>query len=889
MVQEKPTCHTQPMPSLGDRLARSLAERYAIERQVGEGGMATVFLARDMRHDRRVAIKVLREDVAQRMGAERFLREIRTTATLTHPHIVPLHDSGEADGIVYYVMPFVDGESLRDRLDREGQLPVADAVRIACDIASALDYAHRHGFVHRDVKPANILLHENRALVADFGIARVLEGSDGDLRLTETGMSVGTPQYMSPEQAMGEKHVTGRTDIFALGSMLYEMLAGEPPFTGETAQTIVAKMMTTSPVPLRDLRPAVPTHVAAAIDGALQKVAADRFGTAAAFAEALERPDGEAATPAGAHGRRSHRATRLAAAGALAIAIAAVSGGVIARTFMPARAVRANVARAVIPLARDQLLFIHGYPLDISRDGNFLVYVGDDSGKSQLFLRPLVDTIAQAIPGTTGASTPFISPDGAWIAFFADDKLRKVPTGGGAAMDVASTPAAETGATWGTDGNLLYALGDSALYRVRSDGSGAASIIAEPGSPARRHALGALKWPALLPDNARAMVTTDSGIGVMDLTSGDIRIVLRGRQARYLPTEQLLFDDNEGRVRVVGFDAKRGEVVGASVPVLEAFRGPGGAATYFTVSDNGTLVYMPGNFRRTLVRVNRYGQDTPINAEPRGYRFPQVSPDGKSVAVTVDPRPSAIWVVDVATGQAAPLTTDKRHSIVPVWSPDGTRIVFNHYPGQFSDPTSSGVMWMSAQPGAERHSAFAPGWAQKVGDISVTQWTRAAGLLGIRTSRYLRGDIVQFRLGDSSATPIVSSPADDRSATLSPDGRWLAYTSTISGTNEVYVRPYPQAGASVLVSTHGGTDPVWSHDGTDLLYRSGSRIMAVAHDPRSTSRAFAAPKVLFSGAFDFSQERNWSVSRDGTFIMIKADPTTGRQLRVVFNWFDELA
>src|SRR5919107_1585352 len=208
MVRRPASCHNERMATLGERLSRALTERYSIERQVGEGGMATVFLARDIRHDRQVAIKVLREDLAQHMGADRFLREIRTTATLNHPHIVPLHDSGEADGIVYYVMPFIEGESLRDRLDREGQLPVADAVRIACDIASALDYAHRHGFVHRDVKPANILLHEDRALVTDFGIARVRDGG-GELRLTETGMSVGTPQYMSPEQAMGERHITG--------------------------------------------------------------------------------------------------------------------------------------------------------------------------------------------------------------------------------------------------------------------------------------------------------------------------------------------------------------------------------------------------------------------------------------------------------------------------------------------------------------------------------------------------------------------------------------------------------------------------------------------------------------------------------------------------------
>ena len=869
------------MSTLAGRLARALSERYSLERQVGEGGMATVLLARDLRLGRQVAIKVLREDVAQRMGAERFLREIRTTATLNHPNIVPLHDSGEADGIVYYVMPFVEGESLRDRLDREGQLPVVDAVRIACDIASALDYAHRHGFVHRDVKPENILLHEGRALVADFGIALVREGGGDVTRLTDTGMSVGTPHYMSPEQAMGEKHVTGRTDIFALGSMLYEMLAGEPPFSGDTAQIIVAKMMTTSPTPIRDIRPTVPAHVARAIDRALQKMAADRFGTAAEMADALQRPDDAAASGSSGAPRNRRRAASLMAAGALVLMLGAVSGAVIVRSFTSARATHAQVVRAMIPLGQDQLLLMQGYPLDISRDGRYLVYVGDDDGKSQLYLRPLADTIARAIAATAGASTPVMSPDGEWIAFFADDKLKKVPRIGGAPIDVASIPSSETGAAWGSDGTLLYALGDSALYRVRSDGTGATVILAEPRSPARRHALGALKWPALLPDNGRAIVTTDSGIAVMDLASGDVRIVIRGRQARYLPTEQLLFDDNEGRVRVVGFDVRRGVVRGASVPVFEAFRGPGGGATYFSVSDNGTLVFMPGGFQRLLVRVNRYGQETPINAEPRGYRFPRVSPNGRSVAVTVDPRPSSIWIVDATSGQASPLTTDRVHSIGPVWSPDGTRIAF----------LRNGVVWMSARSGAEIHTMFAPGSKQRLGSLGLTDWTAGAGFFAHQSNgrpEQLRADIVQFRMGDSTVTPVVSSPAEDRVAALSPDGKWLAYASTISGANEVYARPYPEDGPSVRVSAHGGTEPVWSPDGATLFYRAGSRIMSVARHLRATSGAFDAPQLLFSGAFDFSQEKNWALSPDGTFIMIKADPTTGRQLRVVFNWFEEL-
>jgi Tol biopolymer transport system component len=877
------------MPTLGERLAQSLSGRYSIEREVGEGGMATVFLARDVRHDRQVAIKVLREDITQRMGAERFLREIRTTATLSHPHIVPLHDSGDADGIVYYVMPYVDGESLQDRLDREGQLPVAQAIRIARDIAGALDYAHRHGVVHRDVKPANILLHEDRALVVDFGIALALEGSDGNSRLTESRASIGTPQYMSPEQAMGEKHITGRADIFALGAMLYEMLAGEPPFTGESAQTIIAKMMTTTPVPVRDLRPAVPAYVADAIDGALQKIAADRFATAAKFSEALVAGDGDRRPGSDSPVRLGQYPARLMAAAILVVALAAAGGAVIARSFSAAHALKATVDRALIPLARDQLLSIKGLPLDISRDGKYLVYVGDDSGKSQLFLRPLADTIARAVPGTAGASTPFLSPDGEWIAFFANDKLRKVPRSGGSPIDIATVSSSETGATWGTDGTLLYALRGGALYRVGSDGTAAVKIVAEPKSTVRRQALGGIRSPSLLPDNARALVATDSGIGIMDLSSGDVRILMRGRQPRYLPTEQILFDDTEGRVRVVGFDARRGMLRGVPVPVFEAFRGPGGGATYFTVSDNGTLVYMQGSFQRSLVRVNRYGQETPIHAEPRGYRFPMVSPDGKSVAITVDPRPSAIWVVNAVTGQAAPITTDTVHSLGPVWSPDGTRLAFVQYvPG----PAITRLVWMAAQSGAAQHYVFAQGADQRFGELSISQWSTSAGFLasqrGATTPAKLHWDIVQFRPGDSVVTPLVASPADDRDPALSPDGKWMAYVSTISGANEVYVRPYPNAGPGVLISSHGGADPTWSASGAEVVYRAGSSIMSVAHNPASGVGAFGAPKMLFNGSFDFSQDRNWALSPDGTFIMIKADPTMGRQLRVVFNWFDEL-
>ncbi|HSR93168.1 MAG TPA: serine/threonine-protein kinase, partial [Gemmatimonadales bacterium] len=250
--------------TIDHRLSTALSDRYRIERELGQGGMATVYLAQDLRHDRRVAVKVLRPELAAVIGADRFLSEIKTTANLQHPHILPLFDSGDADSFLFYVMPFVEGESLRDRLSREKQLPIPDAVRIATEVAGALDYAHRHGVIHRDIKPENILLHDGRALVADFGIA-LAASKAGGTRMTETGMSLGTPIYMSPEQAMGEREVTARSDVYALGCVLYEMLVGDPPFIGSTAQAIVAKVLTEKPAPPSKFRETVPEAVEDAV------------------------------------------------------------------------------------------------------------------------------------------------------------------------------------------------------------------------------------------------------------------------------------------------------------------------------------------------------------------------------------------------------------------------------------------------------------------------------------------------------------------------------------------------------------------------------------------------------------------------------------------------
>src|SRR5262245_57605422 len=273
-------------PASASNLNAALTGRYTIEREIGAGGMATVYLARDVRHNRKVALKVLKPELGAVLGVDRFLSEIKVTANLQHPNLLPLFDSGEAEGRLFYVMPFVEGESLRQRLTREKQLPVDEALHLATSIAGALDYAHRHGVIHRDLKPENILLHEGQPLIADFGIALAVRNAGGT-RVTQTGLSLGTPQYMSPEQATGDRAIDGRTDIYSLGAVLYEMLTGDPPHLGSTAQAVIAKVLTDRPRGVRTSRASVPANVSAAVDRALEKLPADRFATAHDFAESL--------------------------------------------------------------------------------------------------------------------------------------------------------------------------------------------------------------------------------------------------------------------------------------------------------------------------------------------------------------------------------------------------------------------------------------------------------------------------------------------------------------------------------------------------------------------------------------------------------------------------
>ncbi len=498
-----------------EQLKQALSDRYAVEREIGAGGMATVYLARDLRHDRPVALKLLNPELGAVLGVERFLAEIKVTANLQHPNLLPLFDSGEAGGHLFYVMPFVEGESLRVRLEREKQLPIEDALRIAVACANALDYAHGHGVIHRDLKPENILLQHGQPVVADFGIALAVSKAGGN-RITQTGLSLGTPQYMSPEQATGDRVIDGRSDIYSLAAVTYEMLAGEPPHLGNTAQAIIARVLTDKPRPVRSSRSAVPEHVEAALDLALQKLPADRFATAREFAEALQGRGATLATtrvtapgaPAGAAGWRARLRDPMVL-GLAAVAVASL-GFAATRLRRPEAPVPPPTVRFLFG-GGDSTRAIQNYPWPaaISPDGSMLVFAVARPGLPTIFyLRRLNQVVPQPIPGTENGSQPLFSPDGQWLAFEADSKEKKVRLDGSAPVTIAAG-GFDNGADWSTRNELIVgSTGKSrGLSRVSVAGGELAALTQPDSAKGETDHL----WPIATPDGRSVVFAVWSG------------------------------------------------------------------------------------------------------------------------------------------------------------------------------------------------------------------------------------------------------------------------------------------------------------------------------------------------------------------------------------------
>ncbi|HKK92463.1 MAG TPA: serine/threonine-protein kinase, partial [Longimicrobiales bacterium] len=586
-----------------DRLAAALADRYRLEHEVGQGGMATVYLADDLKHERKVAVKVLRPELAAMVGAERFLTEIRTTANLQHPHILPLFDSGEADGFLWYTMPYVEGETLRDRLDREKQLSIEDAVEFTRKVGAALDYAHRHGVIHRDIKPANILVHDGEPQVSDFGIALAIQEA-GSGRLTETGLSLGTPYYMSPEQATGDRDPDARSDLYSLGCMAYEMLAGEPPFTGNTAQSVLAKILTGEAPAVTQVRSTVPPHVASAIARATQRLPADRFPTIGDFLEALRDPTyrygtmamSSAGVGAGAASGGGSPVWKLAT-GAFAILAAALAAGWIATAGGGQTGVAPIYLRVAMPDSQEVRNPSNSPSMAISDDGSTMAYVGPGtSSATQIWVKRREDIGGTPLPGTDNPGPFALSGDGSEIAFSLESgpSLYAKSTAGGTTRTL-SDSAQNLGLDWASDGYIYFQNFQAGISRVLGVG-GAVEVLSDPSEEDGTAGSGDQTWPVAIPEAGKVLIArwgatpeADS-IALLDLESGEVRTLERGVRAEYLPSGFILLGTADSNLSVARFNARSGEIEGPLRSVAGEVRRVQDGALDFAVSRAGTLL-----------------------------------------------------------------------------------------------------------------------------------------------------------------------------------------------------------------------------------------------------------------------------------------------------------
>jgi Tol biopolymer transport system component/tRNA A-37 threonylcarbamoyl transferase component Bud32 len=875
------------------RLSSALADRYRLEHELGQGGMATVYLAEDLKHDRRVAVKVLRPELAAVIGAERFLAEIKLTANLQHPHILPLFDSGEADGFLFYVMPFIQGESLRDRVSREKQLPIEDAVRITREVASALDYAHRHGVIHRDIKPENILLHDGQALVADFGIA-LAASKAGGTRMTETGMSLGTPHYMSPEQAMGEREITARSDVYALGAVLYELLTGDPPFTGSTAQAIVARVVTERPRSLTSQRHTIPPQVEDAVLTALEKLPADRFASAAEFAAALVNPAyASAATRAlPSVAPRSRRARTLGALGWIAAAVAA--GAALWSWRRPAPPV--PVLRYVMLLpTEEQLVEARGNRIAISPDGSRLVYVGKGPEGAQLWLRPRNQLHATPIPGTDRATIPFFSPDGNRVGYVLDgNTMMKIVTLSGAPpITIADSGLGADGATWSGDGFVYYdgltAGGTTGLMRVAATGGRREQVTTVDTAKGEVDHY----WPVALPGGRGVLFTVQrrnsreaSDVEVLDLKTLKHHSLIQALSARYAPGGHLVYVTSGGDLMAVRFDLERLAVASEPFALTSGVAGRGFGAVELALSETGTLVYQLGARQATpseVMYVNRDGTASVVDSGLSGdFQTLALSPDGRRLAISkIDGSEQQVWVKQLPGGPLAKLTFEGNLSTRPSWTPDGQSIGF--------------ISNLAGRLQMYRRRVDGSGGAELVGSypgrgVSEGSWSRDGRWLLFRTNP---NDIFAQRLGaDTGTVRLVAGAHAEVQPALSPDGKWLAYTSAESGRGEVFVRPFPDAQAAKWqVSTTGGSQPRWSHDGRELFYIApDNTLVAVDVIPGPTFVA-GRRRTLFAVTQFVGVTGSWDLTPDDKrFVMIRSgagNSSTG-ELVVVENLLAEL-
>jgi Tol biopolymer transport system component/predicted Ser/Thr protein kinase len=832
--------------------------------------MGEVYRARDTRLDRTVAVKVLPAHLSQSDEVrQRFEREAKTISSLSHPHICALYDVGNQDGTEYLVMEFLEGESLADRL-LKGPLPPDQVLRCGIEIADALDKAHRQGIIHRDLKPGNVMLTKSGVKLVDFGLARFappvpgLSGmsvlpTQAGTNLTEKGTILGTFQYMAPEQLEG-KDADARTDIFALGTVLYEMATGQKAFSGPSQATLIAAIIGTQPPLISSIQPMVPPALDRVVKTCLAKDPEDRWQTAHDVMLELKwvaEGGSQAGVPAPIVARRRTRERLAWVLFAIsALAAAAFAYGYLRRAPKPVRTVRSSL---LLPEKR----FLNFTAL--SPDGSHLAFVASQPGGTRLlWVRPLDGLSARPLAGTENADFPFWSPDGKSIAFFADAKLKRIEASGGPAVILCGAAPNGLGGAWSREGVILFAHPSAPISKI-PDSGGTPSPVTQ--LDAARHET-THRYPSFLPDGRHFLYMAANLSGAPDDPANVIRVAaIDSKEDRALipaysntiyapsfagsPEGHLLFY-RDGSLFAQVFDPKTLRTSGQMVPIAQqvASYTPFWKEAIFCAAENGTIAYgAEATTASSLLWFDRNGRTLGTVGEPAlfvagaigGAGRLRISPDGRRVAATVlDPSTHAsdVWLYDLARGVRTRLTSGPTSNAYPVWAPDGSRIVFD------SDRKHQGDLYRKAVTGGSEESLL-EGEGQRIPD----DWSSDGRFLAFEL-REPRGErkvtLSILSLPDGKVTTFFHRGINIGDARFSPDGRWLAYSSEESGRNEIYIADFPGPGGRWQVSTEGGVQPRWRRDGKELFYLSSDlRVMSVEIQASGGTREPGVPKVLF--------------------------------------------
>ncbi|HJQ98564.1 MAG TPA: protein kinase [Candidatus Polarisedimenticolaceae bacterium] len=867
---------------------------YEAVEPIGAGGMGEVWRAHDASLARDVALKLLPPafaDDPERLA--RFDREAKVLASLSHPNVAAIFGFHEHDRVRFLAMELVLGEDLAERL-KKGPLPLDEAVAAARQIADALEAAHEQGIVHRDLKPANVKLSpDGKVKVLDFGLAKALEsatgsGSSRDSQTSPTitslgtvaGVILGTAAYMSPEQARG-KSVDRRADVWAFGCVLYEMLTGSVPFAGETISDTLAAVLTRDPdwsaLPSR-----TPAGLVALIKRCLRRDPRERlrdFGDVRLLLDEAMRDGGEVAPAAPVATWKRALPWAVAAVG-IAAALALAGRG---KATLPSPARPLSTFGVLIP--QDYYLPKSDQPLlDLSADGRTLLFVVE--GKTNnIVMKRRVDRMDPAtVPGTEGAEEPRLSRDGRWIAFFANGTLRKVPGDGGPAVDVAEARAPR-GLAWGPDGSIVYSpLYNSALWRIPPTGAPVQITKLDEAKKERTH-----RWPQVLPDGKTVIFTVGdqsspgeydgAHIDAVELSSGKRTTILENaRMARYTAAGYLVYQ-HQGTLMAARFDPEALKVTGPAFTVQERVGGvTSSGAGFFSLSDDGTLAMAPVDAipnERVVVLAARDGRETELGIPAADYNTPRVSPDGRTLAIAIGSGAAAdddIYLIDLPTARTQRLTFGQGHGH-PLWSRDGRTITYTK--------GRSGELGFASK-AADGSGGEALIKAQATIGFA-DEWLPDGRLLATDASGSIDVKIVTPR-----DEPVFASPtAAEYGAVVSPDDRFIAYTSTETGTDEVFVETFPPGQGRWQVSSGGGAGPVWARDGKTIYFVAGETIMAADVDLHGVFRS-GVPRAMFSGPYDLRTPpvRNFDVTTDGRFVLVKRKFIAGRprELVMVDGW-----